>query len=173
VVDDFDRWYAELRPTMGRALTAWCGDIALASDALDEAFVRAVERWDRVGAMDARAGWVWRTATNVVRRRMRRIGLEQRALRRHRADGSDSSPGPEADDLDLLRALRCLSERQRTAVVLHYVADLSQADVASLMGITTGTVAATLHQARARLAELVGEPDDAAIPAPRIDGGER
>ncbi len=48
--------------------------------------------------------------------------------------------------------------------MLHYVADLSQADVAALMGITTGTVAATLHQARARLAELMGELDDAAIP---------
>ena len=173
MVDDFDGWYAELRPTMARALAVWCGDAALAADALDEAFVRAVERWDRVSGMDARAGWVWRTATNVIRRRMRRVDLEQQALRRHNANGVDSSPAAGGDDIDLLRALRHLPERQRTAVVLHYVADLSHADVAELMGITTGTVAATLHQARARLAELVGEPDDAATPAPRIDGGER
>ncbi len=95
MVDDFDGWYAELRPTMGRALSAWCGDAELAADALDEAFVRAIERWDRVGDMDAPAGWVWRTATNVVRRRMRRVDLEQRALRRHSANGVDPSPGPE------------------------------------------------------------------------------
>ena len=157
---------------MGRALTAWCGDAALAADALDEAFVRAVERWDRVSGMDAR-GLGLAHGDNVVRRRMRRVDLEQRALRRHRTDGVHSSPGPDADDVDLLRALRRLSERQRTAVVLHYVADVSQADVAALMGITAGTVAATLHQARARLAELFGESEDAPIPAPGIDGGER
>lgn len=55
-MDEFDEWYRELRPRVHRALTAWCGDGALASDALDEAFVRALERWARVREMRSPAG---------------------------------------------------------------------------------------------------------------------
>jgi DNA-directed RNA polymerase specialized sigma24 family protein len=40
---------------------------------------------------------------------------------------------------------------------LHYVADLSQKDVASVMGVAQGTVAATLHTARKRLADSLGQ----------------
>jgi RNA polymerase sigma-70 factor (ECF subfamily) len=76
MIEDFDGWYAELRP-VSRALVAWCGDPRCA-EALDEAFVRAIERWDRVRVMDEPTGWLWRTATNVARRRMRRQGLEGR-----------------------------------------------------------------------------------------------
>jgi RNA polymerase sigma-70 factor (ECF subfamily) len=179
MVDDFDAWYAETRPTMASALAAWCGDPALAADALDEAFVRAIERWGRVRSMDEPAGWVWRTATNVARRRMRRHGLEGRALRRHSAGRAAATRELSGDDVDLRRALLTLTERQRTAIVLHYIADLPVSDVADLMGVATGTVSATLHQARTLLAARLETVDLAppvveaprpTAPAPRTDG---
>ena len=152
MIEDFDGWYAELRPSMGRALVAWCGDPSVAADALDEAFVRAIERWDRVRTMDTPAGWLWRTATNLARRRMRRQGLEGRALRRQSSGRAEDEAGPTGDDVDLRRALLTLTERQRTAVVLHYIADRPVREIALLMGIAEGTVGATLHQARSLLA---------------------
>jgi RNA polymerase sigma-70 factor (ECF subfamily) len=180
MVDDFDAWYAELRPPMLAALGAWCGDLAAADDALDEAFTRAYERWDRVARSASPAGWVWRTATNVVRRQHRRRAVEERLLRRtdRRHDATRTAEPPHgcvADDLDLRAALLRLTPRQRTAVVLHHIADLPHAEVAAAMGIATGTVAATLHQARARLAaELAPRPErpaPASSPLPRpIDG---
>jgi RNA polymerase sigma-70 factor (ECF subfamily) len=179
MVEDFDAWYAVTRPTMASALTAWCGDPSLAADALDEAFVRAIERWDRVRSMDQPAGWVWRTATNVARRRMRRHGLEGRALRRHSAGRAAATRELSGDDVDLRRALLTLTERQRTAIVLHYIADLPVSEVAVLMGIATGTVSATLHQSRTLLAARLDvvdlaptglEPPPPAAPAPRTDG---
>ena len=183
MVEDFDAWYAQLRPPMLAALGAWCGDPSVADEALDEAFVRACERWNRVRRSPSPSGWVWRTATNLVRRHHRRHALEQRLLRRHPTTAV--ALGPDPDDLvDLRAALLRLTERQRTVVVLHHLADLSHADVADALGIAVGTVAATLHQARARLAadldssrtavDRAGRPPTppvAAIePPPSIDG---
>ncbi|MDP3712448.1 MAG: sigma-70 family RNA polymerase sigma factor [Mycobacteriales bacterium] len=54
-------------------------------------------------------------------------------------------------DLDLRRAVARLAHRQRLAVELHYVLDLPVADVATVMGCSTGTVKSTLFDARARL----------------------
>ena len=166
MVEDFDAWYGELRPSMLAALAAWCGDAGVADEALDEAFVRAYERWDRVRSSPSPAGWVWRTATNVVRRHHRRRGLEERILRRTDLRPDHTQPSSSEDDLDLRAAIQQLTERQRTAVVLHHIADLPHAEVAAAMGVATGTVAATLHQARARLAaELTVADDDAPAPA--------
>ena len=167
MVEDFDAWYGELRPPMLAALAAWCGDAGVADEALDEAFVRAYERWDRVRTSPSPAGWVWRTATNVVRRHHRRRSLEERILRRTDRRPEHSQPSRTDDDLDLRAALLHLTERQRTAIVLHHIADLPHAEVAEAMGVATGTVAATLHQARARLAaELTLPADEPPIPAP-------
>ncbi len=170
----FDDWYARLRPSMGAALAAWCGDAGIAAEALDEAFVRAVERWDRVSTMESPAGWVWRTATNEARRRARRSAIERRLLRRHLCDGLTEGRD-QATELDLRAALLELTERQRTAVVLHHIVDLPIVDVAAALGVATGTVSATLHQARARLAARLGTPGqsdaaNAATPVNDVDG---
>ena len=160
MVDDFDAWYVDARASLDPALTAWCGDAGVASDALDEAFVRAVERWDRVRTLASPSGWVWQTAVNVVRRRARRRRLEERLLRRPSVGQQVDVAGPCGDDVDLRRALLTLTERQRTAVVLFYVADLPTQEIGDVMGIAAGTVSATLHQARHRLAEHLGVPSD-------------
>jgi RNA polymerase sigma-70 factor (ECF subfamily) len=171
MVEDFDAWYGELRPTMLPALAAWCGDDGVADEALDEAFVRAYERWDLVRSSASPAGWVWRTATNIVRRHYRRRAIEQRLLRRTaRSDAIDAG----VDDVDLRAALLRLTERQRTAVVLHHLVGWSHAEVGAALGIATGTVAATLHQARARLEADLRPAEPGSNPAPRtrpsIDG---
>ena len=60
-------------------------------------------------------------------------------------------------DVDLERAIVRLSGRQRTAVELYYFVGADVATCAQAMGCAEGTVRATLHQARARLRELIGE----------------
>lgn len=144
---DFDEWYRDLRPRMGDALAAWCGDVELANEALDEAFVRAVERWARLSEMASPAGWVWRTAVNVVRRRARRRSIEQRLFRNQNVDTVRWVPS----DVDLWHAVDELPDRQRTATTLFYMVDMSQRDIGEAMGISEGTVAATLLQARRKL----------------------
>jgi RNA polymerase sigma-70 factor (ECF subfamily) len=57
--------------------------------------------------------------------------------------------------LDVLTALRSLPERQRQAVVLHYLLDCPVATVADLMSVSEGAVKAHLFKARATLRTLL------------------
>ena len=62
------------------------------------------------------------------------------------------------EEIDLLIELGRLTERQRIVVVARYVLGLTQAEIAELLGIAPGTVAATAHQATSLLRErLNGE----------------
>jgi RNA polymerase sigma-70 factor (ECF subfamily) len=57
--------------------------------------------------------------------------------------------------LEVWDAVRGLPPQQRTAIALRYLLDLSQAEIATAMGIAPGTVSATLHAARRRLEPLL------------------
>jgi Sigma-70, region 4 len=94
------------------------------------------------------------------------MGLADRVSHRARAAQGASwrsrnerlaRPGtPEPDrDPDLAAALRCLPPRKRLVVFLHYFADLSYGEIAHALGISEGTVAAMLSQARAMLVEAL------------------
>ncbi len=140
--DGFERWYQAEHARVITVLAAVTGDADVASEASDEAFARAYQRWDRVGAMESRSGWVYRTALNEARRRLRRRSMEQR-LWRKRSD-PPVVPGP-TGELWLLVA--SLPARQREAVALRHVAHLTESEVAQAMSITRGTVSSTLRDA--------------------------
>jgi RNA polymerase sigma-70 factor (ECF subfamily) len=59
--------------------------------------------------------------------------------------------------VDLVNALRKLPAKQRTAVVLHHLADLSVEQVAAETGASVSAVKQQLVRGRAALAELLGE----------------
>lgn len=61
------------------------------------------------------------------------------------------------NDGDVLSAIAALPERQRSAIVLRYVADLPQGEVAERMDIAVGTASATLSQARSKLRTTLNE----------------
>jgi RNA polymerase sigma-70 factor (ECF subfamily) len=130
------------------------GDREIARDATDEAFVRALQHWPRVQAMASPNGWVYRVGVHVMRRSARRRTLERRLLQRLRVD--EVVPAPPGEVWDLVRRL---PDRQRIAVVLRYVADLEERDIARAMGVTRGTVASTLADARRSLAMVLTEPE--------------
>jgi len=153
---DFGAWYELEAPEVTRTLGVALGDRALAEEAAAEAFARAFSRWEHVRIMASPVGWVYQVALNEARRGFRRRRLEERATRRRGADPDIPGPGEPADALRA--ALRALLARARTAVALRYFADLPEAEVAALMGVARGTVAATLHSARRQLAAaLAGE----------------
>jgi RNA polymerase sigma factor (sigma-70 family) len=156
----FVAFYRAHHPRLVASLLLTTGDAEVATDAVDEAFVRALARWDRVSAMTSPAGWTYRVALNVARRQFRRRQLERTLLARRRP-GAEAPPG-----LDHARELVAdLPPRQRTAMVLRYVADLTEPEIAQAMGIRRSTVSATLAAARARLArDLSDEAPPARTP---------
>jgi RNA polymerase sigma factor (sigma-70 family) len=149
----FEEWYAQHHRHLVVSMVALCGDVEMAREASDEAFVRALADWERVRAMASPVGWVYRVALNVVRGAHRRRAREDRW--RHR---QFTRPAELASHPEVWAAVRTLPERQRHAVVLRFVADLAEADIATAMGVTRGTVASTLAAARRRLADLLDDP---------------
>src|SRR5436305_156842 len=150
-MEQFDDWYRGEHPRLLASMLLISGSLDEAREATDEALARAYERWPRVGAMDSPGGWTYRVAVNVLRRRGRRRSLEQQLLRR---SAVVDVPPPAGEAWSLVAHLPL---RQRTAVVLRYAADLPEADIARIMGVRRGTVAATLTQARQRLALEVAD----------------
>jgi RNA polymerase sigma-70 factor (ECF subfamily) len=144
--DDFTRaTYADVLRTVTLAL----GDVELAEDATQEAYAKAGVRWDHVALMDRPAGWVCVVAITVGRRAVRKQGrrvptADQVSSVRDHAEGV-------ADRLRFAEQLRLLPPRQRVAVVLRYLGDLSITDTARALGVSEGTVKASTHAALATL----------------------
>ncbi len=134
---------------LARALTLVSGDIDVAREAVQEAFCRLCREWDSVSNYDHQAAWVRRVALNVLRDQQRSLGRRPRLLARLRPD--PILPPPSAGDADLWRAVRRLPDRQRTAVGLYYVADLSVSQIGAAMGVSEGTVKRHLDRARTTL----------------------
>src|SRR5437660_1137685 len=117
----FDDWYRGYHPVLVAALTVVCGDGSAGREASDEAMVRAYERWPRVGAMSSPEAWTYTVGVNWLRRRARRAAIEAR-LTRH---GEQSFEPPELR-AEVWAAVRRLPRRQREAIALRYLLDLSE-----------------------------------------------
>lgn len=142
-------------------LFALCGNLGEAEDAVQEAFVWAIEKPRRFAQLDNPEAWLRTIALNAVRRRYRRAtrfhGLLSRA-----GIPETTTTGLSADRVALVEALRQLPYEQREAIVLHHIADLPVGEIAVQLGVPEGTVKARLSRGRARLAPLVHEfADDA------------
>jgi RNA polymerase sigma-70 factor (ECF subfamily) len=125
---------------------------AVAEEVAQDAFCRALERWERVRSHERPAAWVQLVAVRLAVRVARR---------RRRGDALTPSWSPAAVDgavdLDLMRAIEALTPRQREAVVLHHLVDLSVADTAAAMRVRDGTVKTLLSRARGEMAAALGD----------------
>jgi RNA polymerase sigma-70 factor (ECF subfamily) len=155
LVESFDAWYLREHDRMIATLVLSTGEIDLAIEGVDEACSRALERWNRVSAMDSPSGWVYRVAINHARRVARRRTLELRIL--HREIPSPDLPASASELWDLVASL---SERQRQVVMLRHVAGLKESEIGAVLGISRGTVSSTLHDAHQRLGRLLNDDDE-------------
>ncbi|MEU8073130.1 MULTISPECIES: SigE family RNA polymerase sigma factor [unclassified Micromonospora] len=146
---DFDGLYHAHFRSLTLQLTAYCGDLSQAQDMVQEAFCRAFARWSRVSRYDDPVAWVRRVAWNLATSRWRRLRTAQAWLHRQR---EEYVPGPGPDRVALTAALAELPPHQRRAVVLHYLADLSVAQIAAQEDVPEGTVKSWLYRGRAALA---------------------
>jgi RNA polymerase sigma factor (sigma-70 family) len=131
------------------------------ADAEDVVVQTLLTAWDKGGAIrdeGAIRAWLYRVATNHALR------LRRSEARVVRLTVVPDDPGPldfarqSADRVALLAAIDELPLRTRAAVVLHYYADLSVADVATAMGTSPNTVKTQLREALERLRRRFAEP---------------
>lgn len=148
---ELERLFRDDGARLWRALFAFCGSGEIADEARAEAFAQAVRRWRQEPVPRSTAGWVWTTAFKIAR------GLLKDAHRQ--LDGPDqvliTEIPPPVDHL--VKALACLSPRQRQAVVLFDYADRPIAEVASSLGVKSATAYVHINRGRRRLRQLLDE----------------
>lgn len=146
---------AEL-PRLQRVARLLVGTGDVADDLVAEAIARTLPKW-RSGTVADPAAYVRRVLVNLANRRWRRRRLSLRsdhfALDWTPQAADHSTDSAERDRT--LSALHRLPVRRRAVVVLRYYDDLSEAAIASVLGISVGTVKSTLSRAIEQLrAEL-------------------
>jgi RNA polymerase sigma-70 factor (sigma-E family) len=147
--DFFDLHYQRLL----RAMYLATGDRHEAEDLAQDAFVRVYERWDRVGGMERPDGYLYKTALNLRRSRLRRVATAARKLLGGR---SQEAPDPAAavSERDIVRrALTALPDGQREAVVLVEWLGMTDAEAAEVLGISPVAVRVRISRARPILRE--------------------
>ena len=129
------------------------GDVTTAEDVAAETVARAVVHWPRLDHPARRQAWVAKVAANVAIDVVRRRG---RLLSDTRPPVADTGADRTAERLALAAALASLSARQRQVVVLRYLADLPEAEVASSLGLSLNTVKKHTARALAALRRTLG-----------------
>jgi len=154
-VESFDAFLEGNQARLYGALCLITRDRHEAEEIAQEAFVRILERWDRVGGMENPAGYLYRTAMNLVRSRYRRAML---AVRRaaFAEPRDDAYAQVEAHDL-VVRAMGTLPADQRAALVVTTLLGYSSEEAGQILGIRASTVRARATRARAALRDAIGD----------------
>lgn len=154
---EFAELFAATYPQVVRTVWFVIHDRAAAEEVAQDAFTELFRNWSRLRVFDRPDLWVRRVAIRKaqreVSRRTRRIALEQAAA----AMVPLVEDGIRLPDPELIAAICTLPAKQRAIVVLFYLEDRPMAEVADLVGCSTSTGFVHLHQARKRLAAVLGE----------------
>jgi RNA polymerase sigma-70 factor (sigma-E family) len=128
-------------PSLLRTARLLTGDRSRGEDLAQTALARAYAQWATVARADAPVAYVRRLLVNSHLSWRRLLSNTERVIETvpDRSDGGDLQAAHAAAD-EMRTALLRLSPRVRTAVVLRYFDDLSEAETARLMGCSTSTV---------------------------------
>jgi RNA polymerase sigma-70 factor (ECF subfamily) len=151
---DFEECYAAHFHSLTLQLNAYLGNLSEAQDMVQEAFVRALARWDTIARYADPPAWVRRVAWNLATSGWRRRRTALNFMRRQR---EEHVPAPGPDRVALTRALAALPDVQRRACVLFYLAQLTIAEIAEQEDVAEGTVKSWLHRGRTALAAQLTE----------------
>jgi RNA polymerase sigma-70 factor (sigma-E family) len=149
----FDRHYV----AMCRLAYVILGDAGAAEEVVMDALVKTYTGWGRLRDVERSEIYLKRAVVNGCRARIRRKVVESRAVQ-----PSDRAPVWDIETAETRRevwdAVRSLPSRQRACIALRYYDDLTEAEIAHVLGIATGTVKSQLAKARASLARAL--PND-------------
>jgi RNA polymerase sigma-70 factor, ECF subfamily len=177
-MDDVERAFREAHGKAVATLARIFGDISLAEDAVQDAFVKAIDTWRRDGIPSNPPAWIITTARNrgidIVRNQNR--GRELAALDAADPLRGESTPGPGEDRLhmrdDQLRLIftcchPAIKMEHQVALTLRLIAGLSPAEVARAFLLSEATLAKRLVRAKYKIKAAHNPycvPDDAELP---------
>lgn len=134
------------------ALSLYLGDVAVAEELAQEAFIRADRHWSRVRSMARPGAWLVTVGMNLARSHLRRRIAERRA-RARLARGAPAAEELEdvAAHVAVRLAVAALPGREREVVILRYFVDLDVAATAQVLGCSRDAVTSLTYRAVERL----------------------
>ena len=138
--------------TLFRAALAILGDPHEAQDAVQDAYVKYLEKQPQFRDGEHAKAWLLKVTANDCKSRLR-------ARKRHPAEELlDTYPAPDQDSREVVEAILSLPANQRAAIHLHYYEGYSTGEIAQILGQRPGTVRSHLSRAREGLRKyLKGE----------------
>lgn len=140
IPDDCTILFERERLPMLRLATLLVGSAEVGEEVVQDAFASVVERW---GSLDNPGGYLRTCVVNGSRMVLRRRAVEQRVVTEHSLRAVEQPMAL----VELRDALGRLGERQRVAVVLRYFADLSDLEIADMLGCRPSTVRSLVRRA--------------------------
>ena len=138
--DEFTDFVVESGAQLLRTACLVTGDRSLGEDLLQTALAKAYGSWSKVRRADDPRAYVRRIMINAHLSWRRRLASTEEVLEAVPDRGGGDPQAAHADSAEMRAALLQLSLRVRTAVVLRYFEDLSEAETARLMGCSVSTV---------------------------------
>lgn len=135
-----------LYPAMYRLAFAYVKNRDDAMDVVQESACKAIAGADALKSGDASRSWLFRITVNAALDILRRRGRETAAQELPETGREDAYR-----DLDTLRALDALDERERTVVVLRFFEDLKLQEIADVTGENLNTVKTILYRSLKKL----------------------
>ena len=154
---EFEALYVTSFPRVVAQLAPLAGSVAEAEDLVQEAFARAYTRWPQVREYDNPEAWVRTVASRLAISKWRRAKVAAAALVKMGHSHSEDRSSASDARMDVTAALATLPMRQRQIVVLHHIADMEVAAIATMLSMPVGSVKSNLSRGRRRLAEHLGE----------------
>lgn len=138
--EEFTSFVVERGAALLRTACLMTGDRQHGEDLVQTTLAKAYGSWAKVRRADEPIAYVRRIMVNTHLSRLRRFMSTEQVIETVPDRGTDDTQARCADSDEMRRALLELSPRVRTAVVLRYFEDLSQAETARVMGCSTSTV---------------------------------
>lgn len=147
-------------PALYRTAFLLVGDAHDAEDLAQATLVEVIGAWQRIRRVDAPEVYARRVLVNLAARRWRRLRMHADIVARQDVP----PPAPDPSDDAVLRdvvgvAVRSLPMRMRAVVVLRFYDDLSVAETAAVLGVSTGTVKSQSSKALAHLRVRLNQSD--------------
>ena len=131
--------------TLFRAALAILGDVHGAEDAVQETYLRYLEKRPELRDENHERAWLLKVTANLCKSALR-------AKKRHpTVELLDVYPAPDEDSRELVEAVLALPANQRAAVHLFYYEGYSTDEIAAILGQRPGTVRSHLSRAREAL----------------------
>ena len=140
--------------TLLRTALAILGDVQEAEDAVQETFLRYLEKRPELRDGEHEKAWLLKVTANRCK------SLLRVKKRRPTVELLDIYPAPDGETGELVEAIRALPANQRAAVHLHYYEGYTTDEIAHILGQRPGTVRSHLSRARSSLRDYLTENEE-------------